>query len=271
MMNIEISKSYIRYSLNDKDHTASVIKSPKAKGNIFIPQFIMYQKEKYIITSISSYAFDHIKVESISFPEDSEIESFNYNCFYFLSIKKLQIPAKVKYFGKSFMYSIRDLTEIEIFPENKNFIYYQNQFLLGKTNQNVDTFDALIYARNDLEEAIIPPQVQIIKERSFYFHNKLKSLIFPDDSKISKIEYDIIYACSIERLRLSPSIEYIDTGFYISLDKVKSIEISPKNLIFSLFENKCILKKSSKERTVFDQLVYCRRDVKEIVIPSYNY
>ncbi|KAK8839891.1 hypothetical protein M9Y10_031604 [Tritrichomonas musculus] len=39
--------------------------------------------------------------------------------------------------------------------------------------------------------------------------------------------------------------------------------------MFSLFENKCIFKKSTKESTVYDQLFLCLRDVEEIVIPSY--
>ena len=88
-------------------------------------------------------------------------------------IKKLRIPPKLKYLGSGWCHFLCDLTEIEISPKNHSFIYFENKYLLGKSEEKSDKFDSLYITRRDIEEAVIPSQIKTIKYLAF---NALKSL-----------------------------------------------------------------------------------------------
>ena len=267
-MEIEIDGN-IRLALNKKDHTSSVIESPKATGSIFIPRFVEYKKEKYNIISIKKKAFSDNNIIDITFPDDSEIITFEQRCFHFTHIRKLKIPAKLKYLETGWCCYIRELTDIEVSPKNKNFTYYNNQFLLGKSDDSKDIFDILHYARFDIKEAIIPTQVKIIKRFSFLNHDQLKSIIFPDNSEATTIEDRAFHGSPIEKLTVPAKLEVIDFSNFDNLYCLKAIEISPKNSTFSWTKDKYLLKKSNAESPTFNQFVFCRQDAKEAKIPSH--
>lgn len=95
MMNIEDEKG-LRFRINVKDHTASFINSPNAKGDIYIPRSIEYQNSEYKITSIEKYAFRGNQIDSVFFPENSEVKIFKSESFYKISFKSLQIPPSLE-------------------------------------------------------------------------------------------------------------------------------------------------------------------------------
>ena len=134
-MEIEIEGG-LNVKINQKNNTASIIKSPKAKGTVFIPRFVEFENHKYKIISIEQYAFSNIKIDSLTFPEDSEVESFEWYSFSYSGIKKLQIPLNLKYLKFGWASGINELTTIEVSPKNKNFSLYNNKLLLGKSQEN---------------------------------------------------------------------------------------------------------------------------------------
>ena len=107
----------------------------------------------------------------------------------FASFKKLQIPPKLKKLSDKWCYCVRDLIDIEVSPKNELFSYVDNKYLVGKSDALSDVFDILYYARYDIEEAVIPPQIKIIHDNSFCDHPKLQSFISPKNSKLKRIEY----------------------------------------------------------------------------------
>ncbi|KAK8890323.1 hypothetical protein M9Y10_035096 [Tritrichomonas musculus] len=265
-MEIEINK--LRFQLNKEDHTSSVSKSPKASGKVFIPQFIEYEHEKYNIISLGQNAFEFNTIESIEFPEESEILSFEKDCFYFANIQKIQIPAKLKNLNDKWNSNINDLTEIKVSPKNKEFTYFKGQFLVGKISKDSCTYDILHYARYDIEEAIIPPQIQILKKNSFIDHHKLRSIIFPNNSEAKCIERAVFTGTPIERLKIPDTLKEIDFSNFENLSNLNDIEISKKNKFFLFVEGKYLVKKKKKSNRRFSQLIFCRRDAEEITIPS---
>ena len=62
--------------INKLNNTASITRSPKATGNILIPKFFIQENIKYKVISIGSYAFENCSIDSLTFPDDSEIEVF---------------------------------------------------------------------------------------------------------------------------------------------------------------------------------------------------
>ena len=265
-MEIQID-SGLRLKLNVDDCTASVIKSPTVTGNVFIPQIILHENIHYKIISLGRYAFESINVQSITFPENSEIKTFEKYCFSNADIKMLQIPAELEFLEEGWCSSARNIANIEVSPKNKKYIYFENQFLLGKST---DKFDILYFARSDIETAVIPSQVKILKRYCLSKHYKLKEIIFPDNSEAKCIENQAFCATPIERLILSSKIEVISPSNFENLEKLVEIEISAKNKNFSVIDNnKYLVGKSDPRIKTFDQLMFCCRNVKNAKIPSY--
>ena len=133
--------SGLKLRLNANEHVASVIKSPKSTGNIFIPRFIQHEGNDYKIISIDEEAFSQNKIESITFPQDSEVLSFKKDAFLQASIKKLQIPSSLKIIEGGCFFLVTDLVDIEVSPENKLFSYVDNKYLVRKSDVNSDNYD----------------------------------------------------------------------------------------------------------------------------------
>ena len=87
---------------------------------------------------------------------------------------RLQIPPKLEKFITSSFFGIRNLVEIEVSPKNKFYSYIDNKYLVGKSDESKDVFDILYYARYDIEEAVIPPQIEILQDNLFNYRIRKK-------------------------------------------------------------------------------------------------
>lgn len=263
-MEIKI-KGNLRIQINQKDNTASIISSPEASGHVFIPRFAEHENIKYKIISIEDCAFKGCNIELLTFAEDSEIATFQDRCFYEAHIKKLGIPGSLQ--NLQAMWHLHDLKEIEISPKNQHFIFYNKQFLLSKSSDKSDKFDVLHFALYDIEEVLIPSQVKVIKAYSFMYHKKLKSVKFSPNSELKCIENHAFNNSSIQSLSLPASVEQIGYMCFSSTFNLREIKISPENKKFKLIKNKYVAQAS--DSGVFDEIIFSRRDIDSIHIPSY--
>ena len=257
------------FRINPSDHTSSIIKSDQARGDIFIPAYIIYDDEKYKITTIESDAFQYTKIDSLKFAEDSEITTFGNLIFNSSSVKKIQIPGKVKYLDELWCGAVADLIDIEISPKNPNFSYIENKYFVGKSQEKSDTFDVLLYARFDIKEAVIPPQIKFIKTYSFYNHREMTSLIFPKNSQLKSIEGNSLAFASISKLVLPASLETIENSVFEYIQNLSEIEVSPDNQKFKSIDKKYLLMKCDVKNKNFDVLFFCVRNIENAKIPSY--
>lgn len=269
-MEITLIRGGLRIKLDEENLTSSVISSPEATGDVFVPKSVEYKGKVYPIISIKDRAFNYNNIESLTFPSDSEITTFESLSFLMTSIKKLQIPASLKCLQENWCYGIQDLIQIEVSPENKYFRDYNNQYLLGKNDENSDTFDVLHLATFNITEAQIPPSIKIIKTHSLYKHNQIKSVIFSENSELRIIERKSFSSSSnIQKLVLPPNVEDIDGSCFDCLDSLTDIEFSSKNNLFSILDHKLLVTKSDKSSQIFDCIVFCCRDAQEVEIPSF--
>ena len=206
----------LRVSINEKNKTAIVIHSPNATGIVLVPRFAVINNIKYKIISIKGYAFEGNKIDFLTFPEDSEIESFDSNCFVRAHIKKLRIPPKLKELGICWCQYLYDLTDIEISPQNHNFIYFDNKYLLQKSQDASDDFYILQFASNDIEEAVIPAQVKTIGSIAFFNRTKLKTVVTPPNSKLECINGAAFEMCPLEKLEATSKSIVIKNYCFLS-------------------------------------------------------
>lgn len=114
--------------------------------------------------------------------------SFGDSIFYLGSIRKIQIPPKLKKLNSNCFYACEGLVDIEVSPENENFAYINNKYFVGKSKDDSNEFDILYYVWFDITEAFIPPQIQILNNYSFHNHKNLESVIYPENAKLTRIE-----------------------------------------------------------------------------------
>ncbi|KAK8835627.1 hypothetical protein M9Y10_042340 [Tritrichomonas musculus] len=138
----------------------------------------------------------------------------------------------------------------------------------SKSAESSGKFDVLYYARFDIDEALMPPQVTIIKPHSFVGH-KMKCATFPNNSQIKRIESDAFSASSIKKLELPASLEMIGDSCFSFASELTEIKVSPKNKVFKVFDEKCLLMMSQPGSGVFDVLFFGMRDIESVRIPSY--
>lgn len=61
--------------MNEKEGTAGVFKSRSEEKTVMIPRSIEYESKEFIVTRIHKNSFENSEIESIEFPDDSELLS----------------------------------------------------------------------------------------------------------------------------------------------------------------------------------------------------
>lgn len=222
------------------------------------------------VISIGKYAFNSSELESITIPphvkhlkkstfnfcrnlkeikitEDSELETIEEDAFSGISIEHLYIPSKLHYIDtRNF-----DLTSIVVSPKNNNYITFNNKILLGKSQINIDQFYVLLLVCNDVKILEIPSYIKYIKESCIRKKNKLKKIIFNNDSDLVSIEKYAFENALIEELVI-PS---------------KCINIGKSAFECNKFLKKIIFAKNSKIKNISEE-AFSKTSIKSIIIPS---
>lgn len=61
----------------------------------------------------------------------------------------------------------------------------------------------------------------------------------------------------------------LEEGWCKNAYKLKMTDIDPRNLRYSNYEGKMLICKQSETNENYDKIIFCRRDIKEITIPSF--
>lgn len=198
------------------------------------------------LLSIGSGAFYRSAIENISIP--SHVETIGYFAFEFClnlrsvelnsnlvsikcsvfgnsGIEKIDISSCNIEFGEGWPCCVHHLNEIIVSPSNSHFIYKDNQLLLGKTNSFADNYDVLIFARRDIEEVTIPPNIRVIDRYSLAECCLLKSVKFSDQSSLSLIDANAFRESPIERISIPLHVTEIGCFAFSNCNKLKIIEL----------------------------------------------
>ena len=136
--------------------------------------------------------------------------------------------------------------------------------VVNNDNANGDVFIPKLINFNNQEYNIIS-----IKEGAFRNLKSIYSLSFPFDSKVEKIEKDVFTFSSIESLFIPKSVKELQEGFCRGTSKLKLITVMPSNNQLMNIDNKMIVGKSNLMSEEYDNLLFVRRDVKSLIIPSF--
>lgn len=180
---------------------------------------VVFEKESKL-TTLSEGAFTWCKdLKIFDIQIDSKIESFDERCIIFSQIEKLYIPSKCEFFGRGWCFHINTLNEITISPNNPNLKYLDDnhKIILGKSDENIDKFDSIVFACRDIIEITIPSFIKTIKSFAFENCKKLKNVEFLPDSNLEVIETAAFSDTSLERITIPKKVYKMqDDAFDIS-------------------------------------------------------
>ncbi|KAK8871348.1 hypothetical protein M9Y10_007069 [Tritrichomonas musculus] len=235
------------FILNKELKTAIVFKDLGIYEEIIIPQTIFYDSNEYIVADISKNPIicdedsgSFSKIDSIKFLSD--IVNFSMGFLNYSKITSITIPVSLEEFQINSHFNTPSLTTIKVPPTNKNFIFYDNSYLIGKSDKKSDIFDVLYFVRRNIEFAFIPSFVKYVEQYSFDNCDNLISVEFPVGSELKTISKNAFFDSPLKQITLPSSIEELQSGWhngFSNLNFIKIVNNEKKNIaLYSRLGNK---------------------------------
>lgn len=177
------------------------------------------------VTKIKDSAFCGCKnLKEIDIDINSNLRFIGYNAFSSSLIETLTISSKVKYLNGKCFYELNKLYQIIISQNNHHFIWLDDSFLLAKSNQNELEYDILVFARRNIEHAIIPSYIKQIDSYAFSNCLSLKTIEFSEDSKLEIINESSFSSSSINTIIIPPHVNMIKRNAFSCCKNLHNIE-----------------------------------------------
>lgn len=266
------------FILNDEKKTATVYEDIGLFFDIEIPRTITHNSIEFIVTDIFNHSIVPIsnscdydnKINSIKFAKNVKIRSFPLNFINDTIITSITLPESIEKLQLKDDFNAPHLSEIKVSPKNKNFIIFDNFFLIGKSYTKSDNFDVLYFVNRCIDFVVIPSFVKYVKESAFHENKKVISIEFSEDSELISISKNAFFRSSLKSLTLPSSVEKLESGWNEGLNNLKTIKVI-KNKVnnITLFKGNFILGKMDLKSDIFDVLLLARKNIKEVFVPSF--
>lgn len=166
--------------------------------------------------------------------------------------KNLYIPYFVTELKDNWCDCANKLTNITLSPKNKNFLYFDDKYIIGKSDNSSSDYDVLFFARRDIEYPIIPSFIKRIANSAFNSCYKLRTVLFQCNSQLEVIdEYAFAYT-PLERIKIPSHEKEI---------KLYAFNDCEKLTIFDIEEN--------LELESLDGSVYNNTNIQSFVFPPH--
>lgn len=163
-----------------------------------------------------------------------EKNAFKHCC----ELTDISLPSNVDDLKDGWCNGIGKLTNISISPNtNGNIQYYDDKCIIGKSANNGHEYDILLFARRDIEKAVIPSFIKKIGPRSFELCDNLKEISFSEKSQLLSIGHHSFYRSSLEKLFIPLNFIDFDDECFSSALRIKDLIISPNNKNFCVLNN----------------------------------
>lgn len=254
------------FLINENNHTAEIINSPKTTNDILVPSYIKYKYQQYKIKNINTGSFKYNNnIKTITFSEDSELSSIGSIAFSWSTLRSITIPPSVIKIGSNIFYGCNNLQSV-IFSENSQIRII-----------NKDTF-----LNSSVEEIYFPSSIEQFEEGWCKGIEKLtKVTISPNNRHFTIIDNSFIVGKTdpnketfnslifsvrnIESAIIPEKIECIRPFSFSNCKKMNSIEfkgnsklasIGSEAFSYSSLESICI--PSSCRKIDDSAFVYCK-------------
>ncbi|KAK8836023.1 hypothetical protein M9Y10_040223 [Tritrichomonas musculus] len=116
--------------------------------------------------------------------------------------------------------------KIVISPLNSHFKFIDNKYLLGKSDENTDEFDILLFASREIEEISIPSNAKKICEYAFENCNYLTTVEIKADSNLHTIGEEAFSCSSIKEIFVPSKVSKIGKSAFSECQNLTKVEIA---------------------------------------------
>lgn len=149
-------------------------------ANILIPKNVTFIGYESFSECYNLNVFD--------FEEKSALEVIEEKAFYNSGIRTLYLPSSVLEIGKKFCYRTPNLDNIIIKDSKVQNIKIEDKILFGKSDLKSDVFNIILFGEKNLKQIKIPKFITFIYESAFSNCNNIKSVSFPKENTLKKID-----------------------------------------------------------------------------------
>lgn len=216
--------------------------------------------------------FDCESNRRVEIPPNSELRKIGESAFSDNPIESLCLPSTVSILEEGCFSNLPTLTKLTLMPNNPHFMYIDNKYLVGKSVENSDEYDVLLFVRRDLHKAIIPSFIKRIAALAFDYSSVNYIYIPPS---VEEIGYNAFFWCTeLEHVEISPDSELKSIESYIfEYSTIKSFTI-PSKLTkipeFCFEDTECLEYvdfQPNSQLEVIDKHAFCNSAIKSIIIP----
>lgn len=190
-------------------------------------------------TRICCSAFsDCRKLESCVIPSNSELRIIEESAFAYTHLINFTIPLHLTEISKS-TFDHSGIQTIEI-PENSE----------------LKTIEDCAFSQSPIQKFVVPHHLTKIGRSAFSYCRKLESFVIPSNSELRTIGTQSFCNSKIETFSIPASLVELEDGWNLNMNKLMKIDLSPQNPIYSKLNEKIIVKKSSPNSEIFDEIFF---------------
>jgi hypothetical protein len=203
---------------NTEPYTVGIRTGGIYKGDIIIPEQVIYDSITYSVTAIIGGAFSNEEdITSVTIPKSvtdiGELAFFNCN-----GLTSITIPKSVNTIGRGPFARCTNLSTINIESDNQYFCMLDGVLY----NKNVTR---LIQCPCTKDLAVIPNSVTEIVDFAFLSNPLIKSVTIPDS--VISIGTEAFYNCKeLTSVTLGKSVKTIDRGIFSACNKLTSVKLN---------------------------------------------
>lgn len=161
--------------------------------------------------------------KTIKFSKDSELKIIDQDVFSNSSIESLSLPSKIEEIKDGWCSHTINLNKISISPKNSHFSYLDQKMLIGKSDDESDIYDVLLFARRNIEIAVIPSFIKKICQSTFSECKQIQSIIFTENSELESIGDFAFADSSISTITLPSSVIEIGSNAFNQCKNLKNL------------------------------------------------
>lgn len=109
----------------------------------------------------------------------------------------------------------------------------------------------------------------VIKSIKNYVFKNAKTIKYDENSEITTVGKEFANSSRIESISFPQSIIKFEKGWCKGISKLNHISISNKNKNFFYLNESLIISKSNPNDNVYDTIIFARRDIEKVNIPSF--
>ena len=191
------------------------------------------------VVNIGQRAFKECnELETVEFQHDSKLKIIDEDAFINTHLINLSIPSSVTVLKEGCFSFDFDLTNINVFPNNiHNIIFFDNKYIIGKSDIKSDIFDVLLFARSDITSAKIPSFIRKIGLFAFTNCNNLINIEFSDDSQLTVIGKNAFEATTLNSISIPRHVTRIEYCAFAGCKNLKNISIHNDSELISIGDN----------------------------------